>query len=39
MKGEDDISGIVELKMNKIKKIEHTGIRVELIGRIGKLKN
>ena len=23
--------------MNKIKKIEHNGIKVELIGRIGKL--
>ncbi|CAK82895.1 unnamed protein product (macronuclear) [Paramecium tetraurelia] len=32
--GDDDISGVVDLKMNKNKKIEHLGIRIELIGRI-----
>jgi vacuolar protein sorting-associated protein 26 len=35
IKGEDDISGVVEVRMNKNKKIEHLGIRIELIGRIG----
>ncbi|CAK93217.1 unnamed protein product (macronuclear) [Paramecium tetraurelia] len=32
--GDDDISGVVEVKMNKQKKIEHMGIRIELVGRI-----
>ncbi|CAD8058956.1 unnamed protein product [Paramecium primaurelia] len=32
--GDDDISGVVEVKMNKQKKIEHLGIRIELVGRI-----
>lgn len=35
IKGDDDISGVVDVKMNKMKKIEHLGIRIELIGRIG----
>lgn len=35
-KGDDDLTGIIEIKMNKIKKFEHTGIRVELVGHIGK---
>lgn len=32
---DDDISGIIEIKMNKLKKVEHMGVRVELLGRIG----
>ncbi|CAD8182131.1 unnamed protein product [Paramecium pentaurelia] len=32
--GDDDISGVVDLRMNKNKKIDHLGIRIELIGRI-----
>lgn len=35
-KGDDDLTGIVEIKMNKIKKFEHTGVRIELVGHIGK---
>ncbi|CAD8184717.1 unnamed protein product [Paramecium pentaurelia] len=31
---DDDISGVVDLRMNKNKKIDHLGIRIELIGRI-----
>lgn len=31
----DDISGVVEVKYNK--KLEHQGIRIELIGHIGIL--
>ena len=33
-KGEDDISGRVEVNIGKSKKLEHMGIRIELIGRI-----
>ena len=35
IQGDDDISGEVEVKLNKSKKLEHTGIRIELIGHIG----
>jgi len=34
--GEDDISGKCEISIGNSKKFEHTGIRVELIGKIGK---
>jgi len=34
-KGDDDISGQIEVKI-KGKKLEHLGIRVELVGYIGK---
>jgi vacuolar protein sorting-associated protein 26 len=34
---EDDISGVVEIRMNKSKKLEHSGVKLELIGSIGKL--
>eukprot|EP01017_Pseudomicrothorax_dubius_P030069 TRINITY_DN370_c0_g1_i1.p1 TRINITY_DN370_c0_g1~~TRINITY_DN370_c0_g1_i1.p1 ORF type:complete len:299 (-),score=111.39 TRINITY_DN370_c0_g1_i1:132-1028(-) len=32
--GDDDISGVVEVKLNKAKKLEHLGVKIELIGRI-----
>ncbi|CAD8092417.1 unnamed protein product [Paramecium sonneborni] len=32
--GNDDITGLVDLKMNKNKKIDHLGLRIELLGRI-----
>jgi len=32
--GDDDISGTVELSMGKLKKFEHQGVKVELIGHI-----
>lgn len=32
--GEDDISGTVDIYLNKMKKLDHSGIKVELIGRI-----
>jgi vacuolar protein sorting-associated protein 26 len=33
--GDDDISGTIDVKLSKGKKLEHLGIRVELIGHIG----
>lgn len=32
--GDDDISGTIDVKLSKGKKLEHLGIRVELIGHI-----
>lgn len=36
--GDDDISGTIDVKLSKGKKLEHLGIRVELIGHIGKFR-
>ena len=35
--GDDDLSGTIDVKLSKGKKLEHLGIRVELIGHIGNL--
>lgn len=32
--GDDDLSGTIEIKLNKTKKFEHTGIRIDLIGHV-----
>lgn len=32
--GDDDLSGTVNINLNKLKKFEHLGIKVELIGHI-----
>lgn len=34
-KGDDTISGLINVKLAGAKKIDHTGIKVELIGHIG----
>ena len=31
---DDDLGGTIELKLNKTKKFEHTGIKIELIGHV-----
>lgn len=34
--GDDDISGSVTVKLQDTKKFEHLGIKIELIGHLGK---
>lgn len=33
-KEDDDISGTVTISLNKVKKYDHNGISVELVGRV-----
>jgi hypothetical protein len=35
--GEDTVKGEVEIRLNATKKLEHMGIKIELVGQIGKL--
>ena len=37
--GDDDLSGAINIKLGKNKKIEHIGIIVELVGHVGIIKN
>ena len=36
LKGDDTISGVIHVKLGNAKKLDHVGIKIELIGHIGK---
>ena len=35
--GEDVVKGEVEIRLNSTKKMEHMGIKIELVGQIGSM--
>lgn len=35
--GDDFVKGEVEIRLNNTKKMEHNGIKIELIGQIGRI--